>query len=117
MRLQRARAALFKVRASEERDAALRRRIRSIPRGKVATYSQVAASAGYPMHQRQVVRVLKVFGQQLPWHRVLGAGGSIRLRGAPALEQRTLLEMEGVSFRGKRVDMAKHQVVFKPWED
>ena len=38
----------------------------------------------------------------LPWQRVVGAGGHIRLHGEAAYEQRVRLEMEGVAFRGKR---------------
>jgi methylated-DNA-protein-cysteine methyltransferase related protein len=82
--------------------------IRRIPRGKVATYGQVAAAAGFPRAARQVVWALNAF-QGLPWHRVVGAGGAIRLPGEQALEQRLRLEMEGITFRGKRVDMARHQ--------
>ncbi len=107
---------LMRLPASEQRDSAIRKVVRRIPRGQVATYSQVAAAAGYPLHHRQVVQVLRRSGDALPWHRVLGAGGHIRLRGAAAFEQRTRLEMEGVRFRGKRVDMAEHQHVFRTWE-
>jgi methylated-DNA-protein-cysteine methyltransferase-like protein len=91
------------------RDQQIRAVIRAIPKGKVMTYSQVAAAAGYPLYHRQVVRLLRESGHTLPWQRVLGAGGEIRLRGAHALEQRTRLETEGVQFRGRRVDMARHQ--------
>ena len=105
------------MRPSEERDAAIRRVVRSIPRGKVATYGQVAAAAGYPLYHRLVVRILRQMGDVLPWQRVLGAGGAIRLKGQAALEQRRRLEIEGVRFRGKRVDMAAHAHVFRPWED
>jgi methylated-DNA-protein-cysteine methyltransferase-like protein len=48
----------------------------------------------------------------LPWHRVLGAGGQIKLQGNAAFEQRFRLEAEGVRFRGKRVDMANHEFKF-----
>src|SRR5213592_196709 len=82
--------------------------IRKIPRGKVATYGQVAAAAGFPRAARQVVWALRAF-QGLPWHRVVGAGGAIRLPGEQALEQRLRLEMEGITFRGRRVDMKRHQ--------
>ena len=82
--------------------------IRRIPRGKVATYGQVAAVAGFPRAARQVVWALNAF-QGLPWHRVVGASGAIRLPGQQALEQRLRLELEGVTFRGRRVDMARHQ--------
>jgi methylated-DNA-protein-cysteine methyltransferase related protein len=107
---------LLRARPSEQRDAAIRRAIRQIPRGKVATYGQVAAAAGYPLYHRQVVQVLRKAGGSLPWQRVLGAGGRIRLRGDSAFEQRTRLEMEGVRFLGKHVDLATHQWKFRPWE-
>lgn len=81
--------------------------IRSIPRGKVASYSAVAAAAGFPRHHRLVVRLLNLHGRALPWQRVVGAGGEIKLRLGSALDQRLRLEMEGVSFRGRKVD-ARH---------
>ncbi|MGH9500628.1 MAG: MGMT family protein [Terriglobales bacterium] len=85
--------------------------IRKIPRGKVSTYGSVARAAGYPGAARQVVGVLRsAFG--LPWQRVLGAGGEIKLRGDSAVEQRLRLEAEGVTFRGRRVDMKRHQFKF-----
>jgi methylated-DNA-protein-cysteine methyltransferase-like protein len=101
---------------SADRDAAFRRVIRQIPKGKVATYGQVAAAAGYPLYHRHVAQLLSKSGGQLPWQRVVGSGGQIRLKRDMALEQRTRLEMEGVQFRGSRVDMALHQFVFRPWE-
>lgn len=97
------------------REAAIVRAIGSIPRGKVAAYSQVAAAAGYPLRHRLVARILHERGDTLPWQRVVGAGGEIRLRQGAALEQRTRLEMEGVAFRGRRVDMEKHAHVFRLW--
>lgn len=90
-------------RTDRERDGAILDLIRRIPRGRVAAYSAVAAAAGYPLHHRLVVQLLRKRGDRLPWHRVLGAGGEIRLRGEAALEQRMRLEAEGVQFRGKRV--------------
>jgi methylated-DNA-protein-cysteine methyltransferase-like protein len=104
------------ARPSEERDASIRRVIRSIPKGKVATYAQVAAAAGYPLYHRLVVRILRNSGEALPWQRVLGAGGLIRLQGEAGFEQRRRLEMEGIRFRGKRVDMAEHQHAFRTWD-
>jgi methylated-DNA-protein-cysteine methyltransferase-like protein len=86
--------------------------IRKIPKGKVATYGQIAAAAGFPGAARQVVRALHSF-HGLPWHRVLGAGGAIRVPGEDALEQRLRLEMEGVTFRGRRVNMDRHQFRFR----
>ena len=78
--------------------------IRQIPRGRVSTYGAIAKAAGYPRCARHVARVLKMVGG-LPWQRVLGSGGRISLRGELALEQRFLLEAEGVRFRGRKVDM------------
>ena len=100
---------------SAARDDVMRRAIRSIPKGKVATYSQVAAASGYPLYARQVARVLRVT-KGLPWQRVVGAGGQIKLNREMAYEQRLRLESEGVGFRGSRVDMEKHQHVFRTWE-
>jgi methylated-DNA-protein-cysteine methyltransferase-like protein len=82
--------------------------IRKIPRGKVSTYGAVARAAGYPGAARQVVRVLRTsFG--LPWQRVLGAGGAIKLTGDAAFEQRFRLQAEGVTFRGRKVNMKQHE--------
>ena len=103
---------------SAPRDAAIRKTIRSIPRGKVATYAQVAAAAGYPLYHRQVAQLLRTSAVgSLPWQRVVGAGGEIKLKFEAALEQRTRLEMEGVRFRGKRIDMAEHQHRFVGWDE
>lgn len=85
--------------------------IRKIPRGKVATYGSVARGAGHPGAARQAVGVLRR-SVGLPWHRVLGAGGQIKLRGDYAIEQRLRLEAEGVIFRGRRVDMKRHEFKF-----
>ena len=85
--------------------------IRKIPRGKVSTYGAVARAAGYPGASRQVAWTLhRSFG--LPWQRVLGAGGEIKLRGDSAIEQRLRLEAEGIVFRGRRVNMAQHEFKF-----
>ena len=77
--------------------------IRSIPKGKVAAYAAIAAAAGFPRHHRFVVRLLNLHGRSLPWQRVVGAGGEIKLRMGSALDQRLRLEMEGVAFRGRKV--------------
>jgi methylated-DNA-protein-cysteine methyltransferase-like protein len=94
----------------------MRKVLRQIPRGKVATYSQVAAAAGYPLYHRQVVQLLRRSGDSLPWQRVVGAGGEIKLRHEAGLEQKARLQLEGVTFRGTRVDMRKHQYKFKEWD-
>jgi methylated-DNA-protein-cysteine methyltransferase-like protein len=85
--------------------------IKKIPRGKVSSYGAIARAAGFPGAARQVVRTLRT-SFWLPWQRVLGAGGEIKLRGDAAIEQRLRLEAEGVSFRGRRVNMARHEFRF-----
>jgi methylated-DNA-protein-cysteine methyltransferase related protein len=90
----------------------LRATVRRIPKGRVATYGDVARAAGYPGAARQVVWALHHADGPLAWHRVLGAGGCIRLPGEAGLEQRMRLQAEGVAFRGSRVDMARHAFVF-----
>lgn len=116
--VQKAKRSLLRdaMRADEPRDIAFRRIILSIPPGKVSTYGRVATAAGYPRLHRAVARLLRTDPpDQLPWHRVLGADGEIRLRGAAALEQRARLKMEGVRFQGKRVDMERFEHPLKPW--
>jgi methylated-DNA-protein-cysteine methyltransferase-like protein len=85
--------------------------IRMIPRGKVSTYGAVARGAGLPGAARQVAAVLRR-GFGLPWQRVLGSGGEIKLTGDSAIEQRLRLEAEGVRFRGRRVDMKQCEFKF-----
>ena len=104
-------------RPNEPRDIAFRRMILSIPPGKVSTYGGVAAAAGYPRYHRAVARLLRTDPpDQLPWHRVLGAGGEIKLRGAAARGQRARLKLEGVQFNGKRVDMQHFEHSLRPWD-
>ena len=83
-----------------------------IPEGRVATYGQVAVAAGLPGRARLVGQSLRGLGEAsiVPWHRVVGAGGRISI---PSNEgaglQRGLLEDEGVTFRGSRVDLDRHR--------
>src|SRR5258707_945591 len=87
--------------------AEIRRVVARIPKGKVATYGQVAEVAGFEGAARQVAWALHNNSRGIPWHRVLGAGGSIRLPGESGLEQRIRLKAEGVVFRGEKVDLTK----------
>lgn len=86
--------------------------VRRIPRGRVATYGDVASLAGLPGHARQVGYALHALrpGHRVPWHRVVNARGTISLRRRPGddLTQRMLLEREGVEFdqRG-RLDLRR----------
>ena len=74
-----------------------------IPRGRVATYGQVARLADLPGHARQVGYALAALpdGSRLPWHRVVNAKGEVSERrdgGGAAGLQRARLEREGVRF-------------------
>jgi len=85
-----------------------------IPRGRVATYGQVAKLAGLPGHARQVGYALHAVDEErsLPWQRVINAKGEVSLRSEVGYEhiQRQLLEREGVCFdeRG-RVDLDRYR--------
>ena len=74
--------------------------VRRIPRGRVATYGQVASLAGLAGHARQVGYALNALpdATAVPWHRVVNAAGRISVRAAPGgeLVQQLLLEKEGV---------------------
>ena len=74
--------------------------VAQIPQGKVATYGQIAALAGFPKHARQVGYLLARTpeDQQLPWHRVINAQGMISERRKHGYQdyQRLLLEEEGI---------------------
>ncbi len=85
-----------------------------IPRGRVATYGQVAALAGRPGHARQAGYALHALPDDsgVPWHRVINARGEVSLRAEPGWEglQRAMLEAEGVEFDGRgRVDLERYR--------
>jgi methylated-DNA-protein-cysteine methyltransferase related protein len=89
--------------------------VRRIPRGRVATYGQVAALAGLPHAPRVAGYALHALpdGTPVPWHRVVAAGGRLalgRLSPDGAITQRLRLEKEGVRFDGRGcVDLERHR--------
>lgn len=88
--------------------------VRRIPKGRVATYGQVAKLAGLGGQPRLVGYALHALpaGTRLPWQRVINAAGRISDRGDPgaALQQRTRLEAEGVSFDAQnRVSLERYR--------
>jgi methylated-DNA-protein-cysteine methyltransferase-like protein len=87
--------------------------IHLIPKGRVTTYGEVARGAGIRGGPRLVAAVLRHFSAGVPWHRVVGAGGQIKLAGHEAIEQTALLRREGVKFRGNRVLMQEHQLGYE----
>lgn len=90
----------------------IKRVIRRIPKGTVATYGQVAALAGHPRAARAVVWILHSSSEtaKLPWHRVINSRGTISLRpGCGCEEQRARLTQESVAFdREGRVDLKRY---------
>jgi len=88
--------------------------VRRIPRGKVATYGQLAAILGQPRAARAVGHALRLLPRPMagaiPWQRVINASGRISFRGdvlRPDL-QRALLEKEGIAFdRRGTVDLKR----------
>jgi methylated-DNA-protein-cysteine methyltransferase-like protein len=86
--------------------------VRRIPRGRVASYGQVARVAGLASHARLVGYAMAALpdGTSVPWHRVVNAQGRVSpraARGADSL-QRVLLEREGVRFDASgRIELAR----------
>lgn len=93
---------LMTGRGGDSRYQRIYRVVRRIPRGKVATYGQVAELADLPGCARQVGYALHAldFDSDVPWQRVVNARGEISVRSEPGVEpiQQQLLEAEGVSF-------------------
>jgi methylated-DNA-protein-cysteine methyltransferase-like protein len=91
--------------------------IHRIPRGKVATYGQIAALAGYPRNARRVGQALGGAGPDVPWQRVVNAQGRVSLRaprpdraiGARELQQENLLKAEGIVFKTGALSLAKYR--------
>jgi methylated-DNA-protein-cysteine methyltransferase related protein len=86
--------------------------VRRIPKGRVATYGQVACLAGIPRQPRQVGYALAALRDDhpVPWHRVVNSKGEISQRSRSGFEelQRILLESEGVIFDAKgRISLSR----------
>ncbi|MCJ7587464.1 MAG: methylated-DNA--[protein]-cysteine S-methyltransferase [Candidatus Aminicenantes bacterium] len=119
------------MRKDEKRTAFSRKvveAIRKIPRGRVATYGQIAALAGNSRAARGVAWILHSSSdaERLPWHRVIGSRGRISLgRGRGFEKQRRRLAAEGIAVdRAGRIDLEVFQweprgklpAVFKTFE-
>lgn len=89
--------------------------VRRVPRGKVATYGQIAEIAGLEGHARQVGYAMAALnlGSALPWHRIINAQGRVSMRSAGAgstIVQQQLLEREGIVFNeGGRVSLVRYR--------
>jgi len=87
------------------------RLVRRIPRGRVATYGQLAALLGRPRAARAVGMAMRQCPADLPWHRVVNARGgiSVRARMSGMLTQRLRLQAEGLALRGGRVALSRYR--------
>lgn len=87
--------------------------VRRVPRGRVATYGQIAIIAGLRGHARQVGYALSALppGSSVPWHRVINAQGRVSGRADPAYVtlQEKLLENEGIEIgAGDRISLQRY---------
>ncbi len=87
--------------------------VKTIPKGKVASYGQVALMVGEPQAARQVGWVLnQKSDEQTPWWRVINNSGRISIKHPEisALEQKAMLEKEGVKVgKNFEVDIGKYR--------
>ena len=72
--------------------------VMQIPKGRVLSYGDIGRMVG--TGPRQVAAAMRNCPVGLPWHRVVGAGGTIRTPGEYGWAQRERLIAEGVRFRG-----------------
>ena len=90
--------------------------VKRIPKGRVATYGQIARLAGIPRQARRVGYALSaVSDDRIPWHRVVNAKGEISARSDPHFEeiQRELLDREGIVFASNgQISLSRFQ-----WKD
>jgi methylated-DNA-protein-cysteine methyltransferase-like protein len=86
--------------------------VSKIPRGRVATYGQIARIARLPGQARLVGYALHALpnSSKIPWQRVVNAKGEISVPGLSGARQRKLLEGEGVRFdAGGRISLTSFQ--------
>jgi methylated-DNA-protein-cysteine methyltransferase-like protein len=86
--------------------------VRKIPKGKVATYGEVAELSGFFGQARLVGYALHNLPRntRVPWHRVINSEGKISLSDLDGMYnlQKSLLRKEGVVFVKERVDFSKY---------
>ena len=93
----------------------IRRFVKKIPKGKVATYGQVAEAAGFPRGSRQVAWSLKVFDPKLPWQRVIGKAGAHR--GKILIEELCQANAIRCGYHGRRFDLSGKFLSMPEFED
>ena len=97
----------------ENREQMIWQTVAAIPRGKVATYGQVAAMAGMPGSARQVGTALKRLppDSNVPWHRVVNAQGKISLpnNSDGFKQQQSRLDDEGIAVNNGKLNLYECQ--------
>lgn len=87
--------------------------VTKIPYGQVATYGQIARVAGLGRQPRMVGYALHMMpsGMDIPWFRVINAQGKISLPKEDGRYdlQKSLLQKEGIVFKGEKIDLRKYQ--------
>jgi O-6-methylguanine DNA methyltransferase len=84
--------------------------VRRIPRGRVATYGDVARIAGRPGAARAVGNIMRDCGRpDVPCHRVVAAGGKLGGYGGDEPRKRQMLLTEGIEFSGSRIKLTAHR--------
>src|SRR6187401_960183 len=86
--------------------------VAQIPRGRVATYGQIARLTGLAGQARLVGYALHALptGRSIPWHRVVNAQGALSTRAPHDARQRRLLEQEGIRFDSRgRIPLTSFQ--------
>jgi len=83
--------------------------VKRIPRGRVTTYGELARALRLPGGARAVGYAMAACpnGRGIPWHRVIGAGGKVRMPEPYASLQRRLLDSEQVAFDGLHIDLKR----------
>jgi methylated-DNA-protein-cysteine methyltransferase-like protein len=103
---------MMKKRPDRDFTSEVIRLIKSIPKGKVATYGQIANLTGFYPSVRRVVWILHSSSKKegLPWHRVVNRRGTISLKpGAGYEKQKEMLKREGIVFNERgRIDLERY---------
>lgn len=83
--------------------------VKKIPRGRVTTYGELARALRLPGGARAVGYAMAACpnGRGIPWHRVIGAGGKVRMPEPYASLQRRLLSTEKVEMDVSRIDLKR----------
>lgn len=86
--------------------------VRQVPKGKVATYGEIAEQSGLPRQARLVGYALHntPHGLDIPWHRVINSQGKISLpkQNGSYAKQKKLLRKEGIVFVGDKINLKKY---------